>query len=115
MRAAILENINDLFDSYDLFSVEGQNEIRDSVKARFPDISENELKELDDYLKGFYEYCIKFADLLADKYKMPFLPESDEALKDIADHIAECKKKYPEIDKTHFREFFSTVCWLANR
>ncbi|MCM1181473.1 MAG: hypothetical protein NC347_14555 [Clostridium sp.] len=115
MDNIILEQINDLFDSYDLFGGSGMKRIRDNVKKKIPDIGEEYIKELEDYLNGFYNYCIKFGELLADKYKTPFLPGNEQAQKEIAEYVIECQRQYPEIDEEHIVGVFSNVCWLANR
>lgn len=115
MNSTILEHINELFNSYDLFAGKYKEKIRSSIKKKFPDLSEKEIKETEDYLSLLFEYCVKYADLLADKYKTPFLPEGEEAQKEISEYVSECQKQYPEIDKKHILDIFSTVCWLANR
>ena len=115
MNSTILEHINDLFDSYDLFSGTGKEKIRSSIIKKFPNISKKEIKEVEDYLSLFYEYCLKYADLLADKYKTPFLPNEEEAQKEILEYVSECQKQYPEIDMKHIVGIFSTACWLTNR
>ena len=115
MNSIVLENINDLFDSYDLFSSSGKKNIRSKVLTRFPDISDKEIKEAEDYLHSFYEYCLKYADMLADKYKTPFLPKEEDAQKEISEYVSECRKQYPEIDAKQIEGIFSAVCWLANR
>lgn len=115
MKSIFLEHINDLFDSYDLFSSTGKKRIRSSIITRFPDISDKEIKEAEDYLYSFYEYCLKYADMIADKYKTPFLPKGENAQKEISEYVGECRKQYPEIDAEKIEGFFSTACWLANR
>ena len=115
MNSTILEHINELFDSYDLFAGKYREKIRISILEKFPDISEKEIKEAEDYLGLLFEYCVKYADLLADKYKTPFLPEGEEAQKEISEYLSECQKQYPEIDTEHILGIFGTVCWLANR
>lgn len=115
MNNMVLEHINDLFDSYDLFSETGRKKIYSSVKRKFPNMSEEEIKETKDYLCGFYEYCLNFADIIADKYKTPFLPKGEEAQKEITEYVIECQKQYPEIDEKHIIDIFSTACWLTNR
>ena len=115
MSSIVLEQINDLLKPYDLFSVKGRNNIRSSIIARFPDITDKEIKEADDYLQSFYEYCLKYADIIADKYKTPFLPKGEDAQKEISEYVSECRKQYPEIDAEKINSVFSIVCWLANR
>lgn len=116
MNSTISEHINELFDSYDLFFGKGGREnLLGSITKKFPDLSEKEIKEIEDYLNSFYEYCGKYADLLAEKYKMPFLPKGEEAQKEISEYVSECQKQYPEIDTKHIVDIFSTVCWLSNR
>lgn len=115
MNNMVLEHVNDLFDSYDLFSKTGRKKIYNSVKRNFPNISEEEIKETNDYLCGFYEYCLNFADIIADKYKTPFLPKGEEAQKEITEYVIECQKQYSEIDEKHIIDIFSTACWLTNR
>ena len=115
MNSTILEHINELFDSYDLFSGKGKEKIRSSITKKFPDLSEREIKEVEKYLGLLFEYCVKYADLLAEKYKTPFLPKGEEAQKEILEYVSECQKQYPEIDTNHIVNIFSTVCWLANR
>ena len=114
MNSTILEHINELFDSYDLFG-KGREKILTSIIKKFPDLSKEEIKETEDYFDSLYEYCVKYADLLADKYKTPFLPEEEEAQKEISEYVSECQKQYPEIDTKHIVDIFSTVCWLSNR
>lgn len=115
MNNTILKYINDLFDSYDLFSGKGKKKTRASIKRILPNISEEGIKEVEDYLDEFYEYCLKFAGVLADKYKTPFLPNSEDAQKEIAEYVTECQKQYPDIDEEHIVSIFSTACWLTNR
>ena len=115
MNSTILEHINELFDSYDLFAGKYKEKIRSSVTKKFLDLSEKEIKELEDYLGLLFEYCVKYADLLAEKYKTPFLPKGEEAQKEILEYVSECQKQYPEIDTKHIVDIFSTVCWLTNR
>lgn len=115
MNGIFLEHISDLFDSYDLFSGTGKEKIRNSIKERFPNISGKGIKEIEDYLNSFYEYCLKYADILADKYKTPFLPKEEEAQKEISEYVSECQKQYTEIDAEHIVSVFSIVCWLTNR
>ena len=86
MNSIVLEHINDLFDPYDLFSGRGKK-IRRSIITRFPDISDKEIKEAEDYLHSFYEYCVKYADIIADKYKTPFLPKGEDAQKEISEYL----------------------------
>ncbi len=50
MNSTILEHINELFDSYDLFSGKGKEKIRSSIIKKFPDLSEREIKEVEKYL-----------------------------------------------------------------
>lgn len=114
MNSTILEHINELFDSYDLFGG-NKEKIRSSITKKFPDISEKDIKEVEDYLRLLFEYCVKYADLLADKYKTPFLPKGEDAQKEILEYVSECQKQYPEIDAEHILGIFGTVCWLANR
>lgn len=114
MNSIFLEHINDWFDSYDLFSSTGKEKIRNSIKIRFPNISNKEIKEVEDYLDSLYVYCLKYADILADKYKTPFLPK-EETQKEISEYVSECQKQYPEIDAEQIVGIFSTACWLTNR
>lgn len=115
MQKKILENINELFSSYDLFSYSGTIRNREKMKTKMPDITEVEMTELEAYLKSFYKDCIVYGNRLADKYKVPFLPNSDEAKSEIDEYVKLCQLKYPQIDEKHIQEVFSTVCWLANR
>ena len=80
MNSIVLEHINDLFDSYDLFSSTGKKRIRSSIITRFPDLSDKEIKEAEEYLHSFYECCLKYADIIAAKYKTPFLPKGMQIL-----------------------------------
>lgn len=115
MNNTILAHINDLFDSYDLFSGTGVKKIYGTVKNRYPNMSEEEIKEILDYLEGFYEHCLKYAYDIAGKAKTPFLPKGEEAQKEIAEYVSECQKQYPEVDEEHIISIFSTACWLTNR
>ena len=89
--------------------------LESGVITRFPDISDKEIKEAEDYLHSFYEYSVKYANIIADKYKTPFLPKGEDAQKEISEYVSECRKQYPEIDAEKIESIFSTVCWLANR
>lgn len=111
----IPENINELFDSYDLFSGTGIEKIHDTIKESFPDLPEEEIRKITDYLEDFFEYCLDFAGIISYKYKTPFLPDSEEAQLEIAEYVRECQKKYPEIDGQHIIDVFSNACWLSNR
>ena len=113
MNSIVLEHINDLFDSYDLFSSTGKKRMRSSIITRFPDISNEEIKEAEEYLHSFYECCLKYADIIAAK--SPFLPKGEDAQKEISEYESECRKQYPEIDAEKIKSVFSIVCWLANR
>ena len=115
MNITILEHINELFDSYDLFSGKYKEKIQGLITKKFPDLSEKEIKEAENYLGLLFEYCVKYADLLAEKYKTPFLPKGEEAQKEISEYVSECQKQYPEIDMKHIVDIFPTVCWLSNR
>ncbi|MDE6593558.1 MAG: hypothetical protein K2K57_10930 [Oscillospiraceae bacterium] len=101
MNNTVLEHINELFDSYDLFSGTGIKKIYSSVKRKYPNMSEEEIEGIKDYLCEFYEYCMNFADIISDKYKTPFLPTGEEAQKEITEYVIECRKQYPEIDQEH--------------
>ena len=90
MNSTILEHINELFDSYDLFAGKYKEKIRSSITKKFPDLSKKEIKEIEDYLGSLYEYCVKYAVLLADKYKTPCLPKGEEAQKEISEYVSEC-------------------------
>ena len=90
MNSIILEHINELFDSGDLFG-KGREKILTSIIKKFPDLSKEEIKETEDYFDSLYEYCVKYADLLADKYKTPFLPKGEEAQKEISEYVMECQ------------------------
>lgn len=114
MKTEIMKRINDLFDSYDLFSSR-KEKVLEAVKKEFPDITSAELKEFEEYLIGFYHYCLEFGDKLAQEFKTPFLPSTEEAEKEIAEYVAVCREKYPEIDDKHIIDIFSTDCWLSNR
>lgn len=115
MKQEIIENINELFDSYDLFSGTGREKIRTNIATKYPDISETERKEIEDYLDDFYKYCVTYANKLADKYGVPFLPSNDTAKQEIDEYVRICKEKFIEIDEKQIVKLFSTVCWLANR
>lgn len=115
MDIMILKHINELFNSYDLFSDTGKNNIYNSIKRKFPNINEEEINEIKEYLNGFYECCLNFANIIANKYKTPVLPKNEEVKTEITKYMKKCQKQYPEIDKEHIIEFFSTVCWLSNR
>ena len=114
MKTEIMKRINDLFDSYDLFSSRKEKVI-EAVKKEFPDITDAELKEFKEYLEGFYHYCLEYGDKLAQKFKTPFLPGTEEAEKEVAEYVAACREKYPEIDEKHIIGIFSMDCWLSNR
>ncbi len=115
MEKRLLENINELFNSYDLFSSSGRKRNEERMKQVIPDITESEITELEDYLKGFFNYCCDYGDKLAAKYKTPFLPHNDDGENDIKEYVLLCQKEYPQIDEEHIRGLFGTVCWLANR
>ena len=106
-------DINDIFDSYDLFGREYK--ITENIHAKYPEISENELQNIMDQLKEIYDFCTGYGQVIADKYKMPFLPKTDEAVLDINEYLGICKEKYPEINDDKILGIFSTVCWLSNR
>lgn len=114
MDKRILEKINDLLDSYDLLESD-REELREEVNSIIPDILDEEFNALAEYLDEFYEYCLKFGDILAEKYKLPFIPKSEEAKKETADYVSKVQKKYPEINEEHIVTVFSTDCWLTNR
>ncbi len=111
----MIENINELFDAYDLFSWTGWEKIRKNIETKCPGISEEETEKVEDYLRDFYEYCVIYGDKLAKKYGTTFVPHSDEAEKETEEYVGCCKEKYPEIDDTKIRGLFNTVCWLSNR
>ena len=98
MNSTISEHINELFDSYDLFAGKYQEKIHSSIAKKFPDLSEKEIKEAKDYLDMLFEYCAKYADVLADKFKTPFLPKGEDAQKEISEYVSECRKQFPEIE-----------------
>ncbi|HHX56938.1 MAG TPA: hypothetical protein GX710_02855 [Clostridiales bacterium] len=109
------QNINEIFDSYDLFSYNGRKKTRERICVSNSNISESEIESTLKYLDDFYRYCIEYGQIIADKYKTPFLPKSDEAKAEINKYLDLCKEKYPEIDDDKIIDIFSTVCWLSNR
>ena len=115
MEDRLLKNINEMFDSYDLFSNTGRRGNVERMKSVIPDISESEIKELETYLQEFYTYSVEYGSKLARKYRLPFLPSSDEAKNDIKEYVSLCQNKYPQIDEKHIVELFGIVCWLTNR
>ena len=114
MNSTVLEHINELFDSYDLFGGKGEK-IRRSITAKFPDLTEEEIIEIQSYLRAFYESCTEYAVKLAYKFRTPFLPKDEAALQEISEYVQKCRKLYPEIDEKHILDLLSTVCWLQNR
>lgn len=111
----VIENINELFDAYDLFSGTGWEKIRRNIATKCPGVSEVKAKRIEDYLREFYKHCVIYGDELAKKYGAPCLPYSDEAEKEIEEYVRCCKEKYPEIEDAKIRELFGIVCWLTNR
>ncbi len=107
-----LEQINELLDSSQLNFFQ---DIPDIVRERFSDINGEDIEEFRNYVKEFVECCIEYGDILANQFKVPFLPRDDRSKREIGKYIVECQKKYPEIEEKHIRGIFSTVCWLANR
>lgn len=114
MKKELIDNMNSLFDSYDLFSEGGTREIHAEILSKYPDLSENDLKEIDEYLDRFYDYCGVYGDKLA-KHNLPFIPESGSIKSEADKYVEICKKEFPEIDETHILELLSTICWLTNR
>ena len=114
MKKEIMDNINSLFDSYDLFSGSGRKEIHAGILSKYPDLSEDDLKEIDEYLDRFDDYCGVYGDKLA-KHGLPSIPESGPIKSETDKYVEICKKEFPEIDEKHILELFYTICWLANR
>ena len=115
MKDVFLARINDLFDSYDLFSSSGKMRTREKIKVAFPNIEKEDLEEIEAYLDGFYDNCVDDACALADIFKVPFIPSDDESKAEVKEYITKCREKYPEIDERHIEALLSTVCWLQNR
>lgn len=115
MNKKIMQNINDLFESYDLSSSEGRKKIRENIKEKFSDVTEEELDEIEEYLKEFYSDACHYGVVLACKFKVPFLPAGEEAEKEIDYCVNRCQESFPEIDKEHITSVFSSACWLQNR
>ncbi len=99
----------------DLSQLNFFDDIEDVVRKQISDINDEDIEEIRQYIKEFVEYCIKYGDILADEYKVPFLPEGDKYKREVEKYIVECQKKYPEIERRHIICIFSAVCWLANR
>lgn len=106
-------DMNDIFDSYDLFG--RRNEIVKNIYTKYPQISDDEVKHIMNYLGELYDFCTGYGQFIADKYKVPGLPKTDNALIDINLYLKICKEKYPEIHDDKILGIFSTVCWLSNR
>lgn len=111
----IMENINELFDSYDLFSGTGWQQIRNHVISEYPDASDTDIQEIEDYLNRFDQFCNPYANKIASKYGQPFLPESDTAKAEIEEYVKICREEFPEINADKIVSFFQTYCWLSNR
>ena len=114
MNARISERINTLFNSYDLFSYAGTEKNRSKARKEIPDITDEEMDELEAYMERFKEFAEKYGRLIAEKYKMPHLPYSEEAKKEVSEYVDICREEFPDIDIMHIRELFSTVCVNMN-
>ena len=114
MNVRISERINTLFNSYDLFSYAGTEKNRSKTRKEIPDITDEEMDELEAYLERFKEFAGKYGRLIAEKYKMPHLPYSEEAKKEVSEYVDICREEFPDIDIMHIRELFSTVCVNMN-
>lgn len=115
MREDVLNRINDLFDSYDLFSPERTESVIRRIGEAVPGLTESETAEIKDYLRGFFCFCGTYGDKLAEKYKTPYLPQGKETDAETVEYVRICREKYPEIDEQHILSLFSVVCWLCNR
>lgn len=115
MRSVIKERINELFSSYDLLSGSGVKRNTERIRSVFPGITDEELKEIFDYLDGFEKYCDTFGEKLSKEIGAPTLPEEGESGKLAAECIAQIREKYPEIDEAHIKELLANYCWLSNR
>lgn len=114
MSPRISEKINTLFNSYDLFSYAGTEKNRAKARKEIPDITDEEMEELEAYLERFRSFAEKYGRMIAEKYKMPHLPYSEEAKKEVSEYVDICRKEFPDIDIMHIRELFSTVCVNVN-
>ena len=103
-----LEQINELLDSSQLNFFQ---DIPDIVRERFSDINGEDIEEFRNYVKEFVECCIEYGDILANQFKVPFLPRDDRSKREYCRMPKEVSRNR---GKTYKRNF-STVCWLANR
>ena len=115
MDKRIRENLNKLFNSYDLFSSSGVEKNRSKMRSEIPDITDDEIKEVDEYLQDFYDFCSVYGRKIAEKYKLSHLPYTEEARKEVAEYTYICRERFPEVEEMHIRELFSTVCCMINR
>lgn len=109
-----INDTNSLFDSYDLFSGSGIKKIHAGILSKYPDLSEDDSKEIDEYPDRFDDYCGVYGDKPA-KHGLPSIPESGPIKSEADKYVEICKKEFPEIDETHILELLSTICRLTNR
>ncbi len=107
--------MNGIFDPYDLFSGTGKKKISNNIHILYPEITEMETEKIMNYLDGFWNYCVGYGQMIANKYKYPSIPHSKEAEEDENRYLEVCKKKYPDMTDDKIVGIFRTVCWLSNR
>lgn len=112
MKQRYLEEINRVLD---LSKRNFFHDIEEVIRGQFNDLSDEEIGELKQYIEEFVKCCTDYGDILANKFKVPFLLRDDKSKQEIEKYIAECRKKYPGIEERHITGIFSTVCWLTNR
>ncbi|MCQ2465692.1 MAG: hypothetical protein MJ095_08930 [Oscillospiraceae bacterium] len=109
MNKNVMENINKLLGSSDIFNERDYNPI---IKEMFPDLSEEEITETSRYIEDFYRTCTGYGTRIAELTGTPFLPDNNEIAEK---YVNECQQAYPGIDEKYIKGIMGRVCWLANR
>lgn len=87
----------------------------DLIKSAYPEISEEDLELLLEYLDTAESYCEDVCDPFSEKYGVPFVPRSEEAQQDVSRIVKLCQKKYTWLQEEQIRQILETTCWLSNR
>lgn len=87
----------------------------DRIRASYPELNENDLKQLIEYLDTAEWYCIEVCGCFSRQYDTPFIPESEQAQRDALRVEKVCRARYLWMSKEQIHQILSSVCWQSNR
>lgn len=87
----------------------------DRIKAAYPELGEDDLTQLLEYLDAASLYCEEVSSCFSRRYGTPFVPQSEQAQQDALRVEKVCRARYPWLSDEQISRILSTVCWLSNR